>query len=91
MEGGGRQSGREGGGGREREIERQREGQRQRNNDKEGWGGGGGGGGVGIERERERENHFESFFILRMTVLVRGLIFQPVLLACTYNNDKERE
>ena len=29
---------------------------------------------------------FDSFFILRMTVLGRSLIFQPVLLACTYNN-----
>ena len=26
-------------------------------------------------------------FILRMTVLGRGLIFQPVPLACKYNND----
>ena len=26
-------------------------------------------------------------FILRMAVLDRGLIFQPVILACTYNND----
>ena len=26
-------------------------------------------------------------FILRTTVLGRGLIFEPVLLACTYNND----
>ena len=24
---------------------------------------------------------------MRMTVLSRGLIFQPVLLACTHNND----
>ena len=24
---------------------------------------------------------------MRMTALGRGLIFQPVLLACTYNND----
>ena len=32
-----------------------------------------------------RENHFEYFFILRMTVLGHGLIFQQVLLACTYN------
>ena len=29
----------------------------------------------------------KPFFILRMTVLGRGLIFQPVLLACTYTND----
>ena len=39
------------------------------------------------EREREREGVFESFFILRMMFLGHDLIFQPVLLAYTYNND----
>ena len=49
----------------------------------------GGGGGVKRERERERGGgeNLNLNFILRMTVLGRGLIFQPVLLACTYNND----
>ena len=45
--------------------------------------------GRGEVREREREthlNHFESCLFLRMTVLGRGLIFQPDLLACTYND-----
>ena len=37
------------------------------------------------ERERERER--ELNFILRMKVLGCSLIFQPVLLACTYNID----
>ena len=44
--------------------------------------------GGGKKREREeREFVLNLNFILRMNVLGRGLIFQPVLLACTYNND----
>ena len=40
-----------------------------------------------IERNSERWRKGERIiFILRMTVLGRDLIFQPVLLACTYSD-----
>ena len=40
------------------------------------------------ERERERFDGLIDFFIGRMTVLGRGLVFQPVLVTqtCTYNS-----
>ena len=60
---------------------------------REGWGGGGGGGGKQTDgttdRPTDRKTKFELnlIYILRMTVLGCGLIFQSVLIACIYKND----